>query len=162
MGREIRKVPPNWDHPTEGGSFKPMHDQNFDDAAKEWIDRFMAWQRGEGQEGLSAEQRAMPFWEWHGEPPTRAFYRPWKDAEATWFQVWENVTEGTPVTPPFATLQEVEDYLAANGTFWDHGKPWARSAAKSFCADGYAPSFIVVVKPDAPAELYAPRDGKPA
>jgi hypothetical protein len=26
-----------------------------------------------------------------------------KGKEATWFQAWETVTEGTPVTPPFAT-----------------------------------------------------------
>jgi hypothetical protein len=27
-----------------------------------------------------------------------------RDKEATWFQAWKTVTEGTPVTPPFATM----------------------------------------------------------
>jgi hypothetical protein len=35
-----------------------------------------------------------------------------QDKEATWFQAWETVTEGTPVTPPFATTDELVDYLA--------------------------------------------------
>lgn len=52
-------------------------------------------------------------------PPEREYYRSWKDEDATWFQVWETVSEGTPVTPPFATKEELIDYLVANGDFWD-------------------------------------------
>ena len=33
MGREIRKVPPNWEHPKKAdGTYHPMYDEYFDDA----------------------------------------------------------------------------------------------------------------------------------
>ncbi len=50
------------------------------------------------------------FW---GEPPepNDPTLRPEYEEEPTWFQVYETVSEGTPVTPPFATEQELSDYL---------------------------------------------------
>ena len=51
MGREIRRVPPNWDHPKQegwsDGRMQPMYDQTFEQAAAEWKDGFAAWERGE-------------------------------------------------------------------------------------------------------------------
>jgi hypothetical protein len=50
-------------------------------------------------------------------PPDPAYYRPWKDDEATWYQVWETESEGTPISPPFATREELVEYLVNNGGF---------------------------------------------
>lgn len=38
MGREVRKVPPHWDHPDQerGSGLQPMFDERFEDAAREW------------------------------------------------------------------------------------------------------------------------------
>ena len=58
-----------------------------------------------------------------------------QDKEATWFQAWETVTEGTPVTPPFATTDELVDYLVTRGDFWDQERgdgPWDRKSAEEF------------------------------
>ena len=119
MGREIRMVPPNYEHPEvirRNGQkgFQPMFDSKFEDAAEDW-------KAGERPSYYSEEEgEPKPeFWEYHGMPPEREDYRSWKDEDATWFQVWETVSEGTPVTPPFATKEELIDYLVANGDFWD-------------------------------------------
>lgn len=147
MGREIRMVPPNWEHPKDDrGNMRPMYDQTFDQAAQEWKDRFSAWGRGKREEYFDANKYPADYqyWEWGGLPPVdREYYRPWQEAEATWYQLWENVTEGTPVTPPFATREELASYLAEHGTFWDD-KPWGRERAEAFVRAGAAPSFAFI------------------
>lgn len=76
-----------------------------------------------------------------------------------WWQVWETVSEGSPVTPAFATREELIDYLVANGDAWDQKRGdggWSRENAESFVGDGWAPSLI-----GAAGSLHAPRDGNP-
>lgn len=183
MGREIRRVPPNWEHPRRecrhspwaggcdeakrngGRCRQPLFDRSFAEAARKWKEDFAAWERGERPSYCSAESRTLEFWEWDGDPPDRAFYRPeWTDEERTWLQVYETVSEGTPVTPPFATTEELIDYLATRGDFWDQGRgdgPWARTHAESFVRRGWAPSLIMRTTAEG-AEIYQPRDGVPA
>lgn len=36
------------------------------------------------------------YWEWESNPPDRESYRPYKDEEGTWYQLYETVSEGTP------------------------------------------------------------------
>ena len=173
MGREIRMVPPNWDHPQRDpeydtyrhGGLQPMHDENYADAKRKWIDGLMQWEAGTypGQ----ATFASCEWWDYSGDPPVAAYYRPWKDNEATWFQVWETVSEGTPVTPPFATKEELVDYLVTKGDFWQESaikKGWerarpgypgySREAAEAFVlGDGYAPTMVVIQKPEG-AEIH--------
>jgi nuclear transport factor 2 (NTF2) superfamily protein len=105
-------------------------------------------------EGKSATKKCE-YWEYEGNPPDCRYCRPWKDEEATWFQVWETVSEGTPVTPPFATKEELIQYLADNGDFWDqrraaegthrcHPTGWGYENAKKFVEEEWAPSAIMV------------------
>ena len=73
----------------------------------------------------------------------------------TWWQVYETVSEGTPVTPPFETREELVEYLVANGDFWDQKRrtegrssmpcePWPRKQAESFVfGSGWSPSLVV-------------------
>ncbi len=148
MGREIRMVPPNWEHPkNEREHFQPMFDRNFSDAAAEWKRDFSEWESGVRPDYCGDENKSLEFWEWHGGPPDREYYRPWKDEEATWFQVWETVSEGTPVTPPFATREELASYLAASGDYWDQKRgdgPWGVESANAFVfGSGWAPSLII-------------------
>lgn len=152
MGREIRMVPPNWQHPkNDRGHEQPMHDQNFADEFARWLadfDRIRVGNLTALERECYAEPGMNPLAEWlrdEGSPPDPAYYRPWSDEEATWFQVWETVSEGTPVTPPFATREELVDYLVKNGDFWDqkcgHGG-YSREQAEAFVNAGWAPSMV--------------------
>ncbi len=154
MGREIRMVPPNWQHPplarehdTYGhGGYQPMFDETFAEAAAEWKAEFAKWEAGERPDYCSDESKGLEFWEYHGAPPIRDYYRTYDKADATWLQVYETVSEGTPVSPPFATPEELIDYLATHGDFWDQkrGDPaWSRASAEAFVKRGFAPSLIV-------------------
>lgn len=151
MGREIRMVPPNWSHPkNDRGHEQPMFDRNFDDAFADWLadfDRIRAGKLDQFEE-CYAEDGNNPLAAWLQDysPPDPVYYRPWRDEEATWVQVWETVTEGTPVSPPFATREEVVEYLVAGGDDWDRRRGrggYTRSQAEAFVNAGWAPSFVV-------------------
>jgi hypothetical protein len=168
MGREIRMVPPNWQHPETEDAYgrtrlQPMFDSNYASAKAEWLSELAKWEAGERPSHFDASEYPSDYsyWEWESNPPSRAYYRPWADDDATWFQLWETVSEGTPVSPPFATRQELADYLAENGDFWDQkrclepgwerlfgGVPgksgWGKQRAEAFVNVGWAPSMIMM------------------
>lgn len=190
MGREVRRVPPNWQHPLEEHydpsrrvtemQYKPMRDKPVSAAWRRWQDEYAKWLAG-GHDRVIAEYGAenypknepyRAFCEWYGKPPDPEYYRPdWDEATMTWWQVYETVSEGTPVTPPFATPEELVDYLAANGDFWDQQRrrdgvtsmecgPWDRAAAEKFVKAGWAPS-MAVTRTAGGVEIKTARDGGP-
>ena len=128
MGREVRMVPPNWEHPRytkedarrpeDVGTFRPCYDEDYESAAENWLRDIMLWRAGKHpeQEGGQCSYYKY-YWEYDG-PPDEETCRSKFDAEATWFQLYETVSEGTPVSPPFATKEELAQYLADNGDFW--------------------------------------------
>jgi hypothetical protein len=170
MGRILRMVPPNWEHPRQecrhspraggcaeakahgGECYHPLYDESFDEAAKEWKEGFAAWERGERPEYCSEESAKSEYWEYNGGPPDPDYYHPKWEADPTWFQVYETVSEGTPVSPPFATKQELILYLSKNGDFWEQLRaieekraviPWSVEAAENFVNDSeWAPSIV--------------------
>src|SRR5688572_6287543 len=127
MGREIRRVPANWEHPKKEfpnymkrcieERYKPMYDRPFAPAMREWYAAWEKWERGDDPD-RAGEYKDLQYWEWSSGPPDPEYYRPdWKPEEMTWYQVYETVSEGTPVTPPFATKEELIEYLATHGDF---------------------------------------------
>jgi hypothetical protein len=159
MGREIRRVPPNWEHPryTEDdcrghrqnvGHYKSLHDEDFETAARKWVEEFELWQRGEHD--AQPCSYATYFWE-YDTPPDRESYRPAFTAEPTWYQVYETVSEGSPTTPPFATQDELIDYLVNVGEMagTQYNRKFGREAATKFVkGSGYVPSMIVMRGPE--------------
>lgn len=58
------------------------------------------------------------------------------------YQVWETVYEGTPISPVFATADELAAWMAANGTGTDRGTT-KQQWLTFITAGGHAPSFVV-------------------
>lgn len=151
MGRELRMVPPNWEHPKKpNGQYQPMYNRTFKESVKDWLEGLAKWYGGERSE----ENSDCEYWEYEGNPPDRDYYLPEWDVEPTWYQAYETVSEGTPVTPPFATKQELVDYLVEQGDFWyqsdiaergfsNFRSKYSRKAAAAFVEGGYAPSLLV-------------------
>jgi hypothetical protein len=74
-------------------------------------------------------------------------YESWKDygpPEGEGWQVWETVSEGSPITPVFGTPEELIDYLVDVGTSW--GQKYSRQAATAFVTSerGWVPSAMIV------------------
>lgn len=184
MGREIRKVIPNWEHPREecqhspwaggcaeakrsgGKCFQPLYDHGFELAADEWLSFNADWESGADPQRAEEEAELghrRYSWEYNGDPPDRKYYRPnWTDEQATWFQVYETVSEGTPVTPAFATKEELVDYLVQHGDYWDQYRGqggWGQANAEGFVGVGFAMSMVVHHTPEG-VEIKMPRDGQ--
>lgn len=142
MGREIRKVPKGWEHPKSDArnedGYQSMHKEFYEDAIAEWWENHTLWLKGAHPDQLAGKGKDCKYFaQWNGNPPDveyyNTFYRP---EEATCFQMYQTVSEGTPVSPVFDTLQELEDWLV-------NKKGYTRSAAHSFCEGGWAPSFTL-------------------
>jgi hypothetical protein len=81
----------------------------------------------EAYEGQEAEAEA-----WEGtEPP-----------EGPGYQLWETVSEGSPITPVFANPEELARYMTIHG--WGASNPMASSfeVAMGFIDAGWAPSMV--------------------
>lgn len=121
MGRECRRVPANWQHPTdETGSYKPLYDQSYKEALAEWQFEHQKWAEGLTKNWVTGEwephNETCSFEDWNGEEPDPEYYRPdWSESEATHYQMYETCSEGTPISPVFATPEEVARYCADNG-----------------------------------------------
>jgi hypothetical protein len=154
VGREIRRVPPNWQHPKDDrGQYLPMHDEHFADRFAKWLADFDRIRRGE-LEDWERECYASdnPLAEWlldEGSPLDPSVYRPYRDEDdRSWWQVYETVSEGTPVTPAFATKAELVDYLVDHGDRWGEGRKYPRARAEAFVEQGFASSMTMTVGSD--------------
>lgn len=86
MGREVRKVPKTWEHPKqENDSYDPLLGRD----ALLWKD----------EELHISEDMVMPDF----------------GDEADHFMMYENTTEGTPISPAFSTPEELAHWLANSG-----------------------------------------------
>ena len=138
MGREIRRVPEGWQHPRQrcthspwnggcedarragdGMCFMPLKNKTHAEALSEYEKERSEWDAGIYPEWTSEESKKLSYDEYDGGPPDPDYYRPAYATEPTHYQVYETVSEGTPVTPVFATPEALIDYLAEHGTFWD-------------------------------------------
>lgn len=62
--------------------------------------------------------------------------------KGTGWQVWETTSEGSPITPVFATADELVDHLVTVGTTGD--APTTRECAEIFVGAGFAMSAVIV------------------
>lgn len=157
MGREIRMVPANWQHPmvpcrhspwangcdqskrNGGMCYQPVFDRPFSESVKEWKEGLAKWERREDEYADAEDYAKYEYWEYSGAPPDRAYYMPDSDEPKTWFQVYETVSEGTPISPPFATKEELIDWLCNNKDFWNQCRAHAKLQKRSSIQDGCLP-----------------------
>jgi hypothetical protein len=130
MGREVRRVPATWEHPKdEQGRFIPMH-QTYTD--------YTDYTEGEIEEGLREG--------WlKGEPPFygQAVMPQWPEAERTHYQMYEDCTEGTPISPPMETPEALARWLADTGASSFGGMTASYEAWLRVCRGGWAPSCVI-------------------
>jgi hypothetical protein len=133
MGREVRRVIAGWTGMyDDSGQQQPHFDKSFRLFADEWKRELAKWNpdNHDGEE----------YWEWKSNPPNRKYCRPdWKPEEMTHYQLYENVSEGTPISPAFGTIEELARWYADNGDPV-HGKALDYNQALRFLLKGWAPS----------------------
>jgi len=135
MGREIRNVPKNWEHPKDerNGNYIPLLDEYYGDAIEEWIKNHNLWLEGKHPD----QDTDYKFYADYENAPNIENYRTekWADEEANCFQIYETVSEGAPVSPVFETLTDLENWLVESGH--------SRKAAQEFCKNRFCFSMIM-------------------
>ena len=118
MGREVRRVPADWEHPKDEmtGRYKPLYASGWAERAKEWDEEREKWERGEFPSYTSEESRSMPYDQYSGRRPYSGDYMPdWPVEQRTHFMMYEDTSDGTPISPAFATPEELARWLADTG-----------------------------------------------
>ncbi len=116
-------VPPEWEHPKdEHGHYIPLFGGSVTERIRAWEESRIMWQRGfrrdygDGTWVPKGDGYDYSFVEWDGDRPDPADHMPdWPPHLRTHFQMYEDTTEGTPISPAFATAEELARWLADNG-----------------------------------------------
>lgn len=151
MGREIRRTPVGyeppvldnyqgqtnlWDWTGQNRHFQPQYDEDYETALQRWWDDREAWKRGEDPDRIAVTYPGNTYEEWYGNAPDPSYYRPaWPDDAVLGFQFYETISEGTPLSPSFASREELAEFLAPRHFGGD------REAAARFVDVGWAPSM---------------------
>lgn len=136
MGRQLRKVASNWQHPkNENGHYIPLIEHSFSKSLEEWNEGKKQWGLGFRKNWFAkedepkwvekdSEQSNMSWEEWTSSEPVVEYYMPeWTDEEKTHIQLYENTSEGTPISPVFKSdeIEKLCEYAAENcSTFSDY------------------------------------------
>ena len=77
MGKEIRRVPPNWEHPTNKlGHFMPMLDETYKAALAEWTANKKLWDQGKHPNQEECKEAVQyTYEEWDGAAPNQEYHQ---------------------------------------------------------------------------------------
>lgn len=134
MSREVRRVPAEWEHPMEErygkSAHKPLH-QGYPEAKAEFEDK-------QQKEGL---QEALDYF---GVAPNQEDYMPeWPDEERTHYQMYETCSEGTPISEPMETPEELARWLADTGASSFANMTATYEQWLATCQGAWAPSMVM-------------------
>lgn len=128
MGREVRRVRPDWSHPTDdAGNFIPLYGTTFLQAWTAWEIGRRNWDKGRRQGFIEEawEPSGEGSWEdWDGPSPRPDEHMP-AESFGDWWMMYETCSEGTPVTDvstPFATARSLAEYLERAGASFFGGE----------------------------------------
>ena len=122
MSREVRRVPPNWEHPkNERGHLIPLFNGSFSKRAARWDEEAAQWEKGfhcsfvDDKWKPKTADMTGTFADWDGKRPDEKDYMPdWSDTERTHYQMYESTTEGTPISPVMESPEVLARWLADN------------------------------------------------
>jgi hypothetical protein len=100
MSREVRRVPLDYEAPRSErhGSWQPRFDKFYVPTVKQWLADREAWENGTHPDRAGHD---YSFEEWDGNGPDPDYYYPgegWPEDAEMGIQMYETVTEGTPIS----------------------------------------------------------------
>lgn len=118
LGREVRRVPMDWEQ--EDSCFGEFYEL----ALEEWLERKRKWDAGEDPDREKYGKQDMSFPEWDGGPPNPEYYWPgraWPEGVEMGIQMYETVSEGSPVSAvhpdtPEGRLALAEDWASGDSS----------------------------------------------
>jgi hypothetical protein len=129
MGREVRPVALDWEHPCEPGTYSDGSPRYRPLFSRESLRHRLEW-RAEHPDDED-EQEPVDLNDYMPEIPEGTPYG---------WQLYETVTEGSPLSPVFATKDELAAWMSSPAAGRDQVAP---EVAARFVAEGWAPSFMM-------------------
>lgn len=168
MGREVRRVPANWQHPkNERGVFIPLFDgARFATAASDWDEGQAQWNAGYVRNYRGPAEwkprdetiKETTYAGYAGERPREQDHMPaWSESERTHWMMYEDTSEGTPISPAFATPEELAFWLAENSASAFAGttatyEQWLATIHRGFACSAVVLGGVMVSGVEAMAE----------
>lgn len=131
MGREIKRVALDFDWPTykvwPGFCYQTPDCQI--ESCPDAHDSELPWSK----EAMCAFHHAL--WE-------ATAYPKLEPPPGEGWQLWETVTEGSPISPVFAEREDLVGWLCSPAYQWGISSPMQREQAERFVDSGWAPSMV--------------------
>jgi hypothetical protein len=123
-------VPPNYQAPQtltrHGLEYQPKYNKTLAEEQAQWDKDNEAWNNGTHETLVDDPELKIKYpkyEDWTGKrPDDPKYYVDYDPDLCTWWQLYESVSEGTPVSPPFATKEELASYLSTYGDFWEQAR----------------------------------------
>lgn len=161
MGREVRRVPAFWEHPRytrenarpgQAGSYIPLLEwRDLKADQKKWDKNCRKWEEGlvwssEAKQYVSKDPayRHKSWAEYDGRRPSYAHHMPmWTEEQCTHYQMYEDTSEGTPISPVMASPEELARWLVDHraSSFGEMTATYEQWLA--VCRGGWAPSLVI-------------------
>ena len=152
MGRKVRRVSKNWEHPkNDNGNLKPLLGYSFTKQLEDWNEGNEQWKKGFREswddknpwKPKTKDQEEMTYEEWAGEKPKAEDFMPeWKEEEKTHIQMYEDTSEGTPISPVFSNAEDLAHWLADNRASSFAGSTATYQQWLATIKRGFAPSMV--------------------
>jgi hypothetical protein len=146
-------VPRGWEHPRDDrGRYVPLYDRDYATEAAEWDEEHAMWQKGQRRtycgvhtwEPIPQEYKGTRYTDYAGRRPDPDEYLPqWPREECTHLQMYENTSEGTPISPVCETPEELARWLVDNeaSSFGQRKATYEQWLAVA--QNGWAPSMVL-------------------
>ncbi len=120
MGREVRRVPSDWAHPRRpDGGYIPLYGGSYKIAVED---------AKKYEEDLPDYDDYMP---------------DWRDEERTHYQMYEDTSEGTPISPVLESPEVLARWLVDNEASAFAGQTASYESWLRVANGGFAPSMII-------------------
>lgn len=159
MGREVRMVPADWVHPVAYDYMRgkdrlvPLHKSGgYEQTAKDWDEGWQKWQEGLCEsygtgpkwEPIEPEHLKGRYTEYAGSRPSPDDYMPdWSKEQRTHYMMYEDTSEGTPISPAFETPEDLAQWLVDNKASSFGGSEGTYEGWLRVAKGGFAPSLVV-------------------
>jgi hypothetical protein len=149
MWREVRRVPAYRIHPKRinkyswAEEYQPAMDWSWEEAMTEYHTELEEWvlEYSKSEWKKYWDNKQYDFFGYYGDiptPPSPKYYMPsWE-----WFQLYENVSEWSPLSPPFEKQEELVEWLSNNKDFWWNQR--TRKQAEAIVASGFSFSWWMI------------------
>lgn len=155
MGRQIRMVPSDWKHPKDQkGNYIPLLKGPFSICLAEWCEEAAHWEKGEVLDYSTwpksrtfkprGSTDSETYEDYAGARPVQSDYMPeWPEGTATMLCMYEDTSEGTPISPALPTPEKLARWLTDNGASAFGGMTATYEQWLATCKAGWAPSMII-------------------